>query len=122
MTTDLQRMHQDEWLADLLSTEDERGTMSIAMVTTPHCALGRAVASGAPQMIIGKRPRSNLHCYSEQTEAAYVFVREWLGISRDCGEAVWMKSDTGHSFDEIATWFKAERDAHNGDLSEWLPS
>lgn len=121
-TTDLQRMNQDEWLVDLIAADDGwRGTLSAAMVTVPYCALGRAVAIGSPHLLRGDRADLDFEEYDNEAETAYVAVREWLGISVKCTDAIWEKSDGGTPFAEIACWFKDQRDAHNGDLTDWRP-
>lgn len=113
MTTDLQRLRQDEWLSALRSgeyvqcgggahSERERCALEVAM----H-ALGRA------------------------GENYYYVIPDLLGVSWQVVIDVIARNDGWRhlnptpgivwSYDEIADWFKAERDACDGDLSQWTP-
>lgn len=112
-TSDLQRMHQDEWLSELRMAEGQ-GRGPIAMRTEPHCALGVAFRMS------GVEYRTYVRGLSD-----------WLGISHELLRDVWRRNDGAthvppggyvgprQSFNDIADWFKAERDACGGDLSEW---
>lgn len=105
-TTDEQRMHQDEWLAALRSAE-AHGTGAEAYVKEPRCVLGRALWIASPMV------------RNMALDENYRIVQEWLGISHRLTTVLWQMNDIGDSFDDIADWFKAERDAHDGDLSHW---
>lgn len=116
MTTDLQRMHQDEWLSALrgggytqffggLFPRDanerlQRGNRA--------CALGVCIETA--QLTV-------------ESEFDYDdALMEWLGVSCEFLSAVVVHNDQRlHVFDEIADWFKEQRDLHDGDLSEWTP-
>lgn len=117
MTTHLQRMHQDEWLASLrCAAEQGRGLRS--MRVEPRCALGRVIA------LAGAEERD----WPDQ-------IARYLGISVCVIDQLWRRNDgvpiklrgnpnapydgPAQSFDEIADWFKAERDEYDGDLSCW---
>lgn len=116
MTTDLQRLHQDEWLSALRIAE-QKGTGPISMGTAPFCALGHALDVG-------------------QIEP--MDLCKWLGISWDLRRCTWQMNDgvidaaalvispvyvgPPRSLTDIADWFKEQRDLYGGDLSHWVPA
>lgn len=118
MTTDLQRMHQDEWLSELRMA-DQQGYGIEAIESQPYCALGHARA-------LGQFDRDGW------LEGAC----EWLGISFAFGIAIYQSNDANEypeaesrlsdalprSLPEIADWFKGERDTVAGDLTKWKPA
>lgn len=113
-TTDLQRLRQDEWLADLLSTEDEQGVGACAFHNVPFCVLGRA------------REAAGLR--RSEAEEVYDATAGWLGISYLLLRQLWERNDgsrdgsPSEAFPAIAGWFKEQRDLWDGDLSNWTPA
>jgi hypothetical protein len=116
MTTDLQRMHQDEWLGALrggytqhighLFPRDAGGNLQPG---TTACALG--VCIHATQLTVASE--------YEYDDA----LMEWLGVSCPfLSEVVHRNDKRLHSFAEIADWVKEQRDAWDGDLSDWWPA
>lgn len=115
MTTDLQRLHQDEWLSALRSGEYVQcggGRRSDREMCALHVAMDVLGLSGH--------------------DCHYVIaLPDLLGISSGMLQVIYARNDGWRSpnmnptpgvkwsYDEIADWFKAERDAHAGDLSGW---
>lgn len=107
MTSDLQKLRQDIWLSDLLSTEDEQGRHINSSDERPYCALGRLRLVGDGE-------------FSPKFRA----ISERFGISPFLACAVIARNDGTnghrlHSFPEIALWFKEQRDAWGGNLDQW---
>lgn len=112
-TSDVQRMHQDEWLSALRSGEYTQIHWSLFPERDDGSyEFGRkACALGVCVMVAGMQ--SEHVCYDAGTQ-------EWLGVSKELLAAIVAKNDLfTRSFDEIADSFKELRDANDGDLSEW---
>lgn len=113
-TSDVQRMRQDEWLSALRSGEYVQGAGGLRKDGSV-CAL-----EVAADMFTGT------------TDNYLDVVPGLLGFSFSFASRLFRLNDPkvsfeplrvvpGLTFDELADWFKAERDAHDGDLSDWRP-
>lgn len=108
MTTDLQRLHQDEFLADLRSGRFRQVFGQIRRNGDTRCALGVAYEQ------VAERP---LHWNSRTAKRQ---VSDALGVSTQLASKVMTLNDSNlMPFPKIADWFKAQRDAYHGDLSHW---
>lgn len=112
-TSDVQRMHQDEWLGALRSG----GFRQLRGRLMPHGKDGGYIV-GDQACALGVA-----YCVSGIVVPSYQGVIEaHLGVSDRLLEHVVQLNDGDLlAFDDIADWFKGERDACDGDLSDWKP-
>jgi hypothetical protein len=98
-------MHQDEWLSALRRGEyvQSKGEGTDAA----KCVIKVA------ESLVEHPPKQNY---------LLTFMREY-GVSLELAIVLFMRNDglgqPAETFDEIADWFKAQRDTHDGELSNW---
>lgn len=110
-TSDVQRMHQDEWLSALRSGHYSQ-----------HIGAYFADGQGDERRACAMGVVLSLAGVFESSDQWSLCERNWLGISGSLADLIVIKNDeVGLSFDAIADWFKEQRDLWDGDLSDWKP-
>lgn len=110
MTTDLQRMRQDEWIAELVANNVPQ-TRSRLRYREMRCALGLAEDDSLASCSYEQRPPA---------KKVLLAIRHHLGISAAFANRVIDLNDRAKwLFPQIASYVKEQRDAHDGDLSHW---